>query len=549
MSAQHVSRYEPFAPAQVREIAEKLTAQGLPAMPVQIYWEDDEWQKKPRYRDYLQCKVLTQGQIDRMDCLEPTHMGLVVPPGYLILDFDASGLELEALIDRLEDEWGVLPLTTRQATPSGGRHYLFRHPWGEEVRFSSRVHFKDGTEAPVDLLHSGHRFAVIYDPSFPELGPSGLDAVPLIPEDWREAVAYRRPNFQTPALPSRAGSRDSSAGVEERFDLLRKAAIKTRNRTLNLLVFTEVIRGAWCEYAQAACWDAARECGLDDDEIRTTMQSALTAALLDWTWPLTWLNHVSDLLLPDDVFDSAVIVAWKIAVTGKKVIGLSVRELSEHLGVSIASASGYLRSLVEARVLLRFAQHNPEYPWNFKPVMAVNHPLLNTHPAHHIYLLDEGEGGVFTYGSLKRNLERISLTRHSVFQRLGDGPVLSRECARILDALSGAGGSMALEDLSEKTRVGRRGVQRRVRELRRAGLVGAGAGEVSLIDPGVVAALDEWAERHGVPDRRQMREQMYEDQRRQRAEEFRERRRRTLPSGGSAGALLPVAYQEGADDA
>lgn len=546
MNARNTSRYESFTLAQVVETAQRLTALDLPAIPVKITPKGAGWEKKPLYRNYHRCKILHPFQIEGMASLELTHLGLVVPPGLVVLDFDASGPGLDALIKRLDREWGILPATTWQETPSGGRHYLYRHPWGEQFRFAGQVCFKDGTDAPVDLVYCRNRFAVIYDLDFPYMGPGGLEALPLIPEGWRNAVIYRRPDIGTPQLPGHGSERDCRRGNAERFENLRRAKIGVRNSTLNLLTFVEVIRGGWDEHAESVCWDAATECGLDDDEICSTVQSALNAALLEWTWSLTWLTHVSDLRISGGMFDTAIILAWKMVVTGKKVIGLSVRELSEILGVSIAKASEYLNGLVEACVLVRHETFHHRYqPFDFEPVLSETESLVNTHPVPDIYRLDEGEGRVFTYGRVRRNLARITLTAHSVFQRLGTGPVLNRDCAGILEALS-AEGEATREDLVQKMGISLKRVKRRVDELRGAGIIDvSGSGEVYLVDPDVVRALDDWAARHDVPDRVQMRSQMYNDQRRRRAQEF--KKWDAIVCEETAQGSLRATEQEGED--
>lgn len=165
--------YEPFPPAVLGQMAQRLSLQGWTALPVRIWKEGESWKKRPLYKNYLAQGPMSHTQILRMNSLQPTHMGLVVPPGYVALDFDVSGEDLLAVIARLEYDWGPLPPGITQGTPSGGLHLLLRHPWEAEFRFASRVSFKDGSIAPVDVIHAGHRFLVVYDPGFPGVAPNG----------------------------------------------------------------------------------------------------------------------------------------------------------------------------------------------------------------------------------------------------------------------------------------------------------------------------------------------------------------------------------------
>ena len=308
------------------------------------------------------------------------------------------------------------------------------------------------------------------------------------------------------------------------------------------------VRGNWSEEVEVACWAAARECGLDDGEIEGTVVSAGSAALTEWVSALTWLTNVQILALPRCVFETAVVIAWKTVVTGKKVIGLGVRELSEIFGVSTAACSGYLRDLVARGVLLR-RDSVRGLPVLYEPTTLDTLPVLHTPPAPQLMnLSNNNDGCVFTYGDLRRTLRQIALARHSAIQRLGEGPVLTRECAVVLEELRGGEG-MALKELSERTGLTRRRTDSLVRELQQAGLIRVERGAASLAGSDVFAALDVWALRNGVPDRVQMRADMYAEERARRLADLERWKRDRARNGrtGQTDADLPAALRKVGD--
>ena len=204
--------------------------------------------------------------------------------GIFVLDIDPGHGGSETL-EKLEAEYGSLPVTQEQTTGSGGRHLLFNHP-GPVFRNTA------GKLGPgIDTRGEGGY--IIAAPSNHVSGKCYR---------WREG---RKPN-QVPAAaapewllellrkrntkclqPSSRGEATPSAYAEavlaEEQKLVANAARGTRNEQLNMSAFAlgELVGGGQLDQGRVerSLTDAALAAGLHQREIESTLASGLRAGM------------------------------------------------------------------------------------------------------------------------------------------------------------------------------------------------------------------------------------------------------------------------------
>ena len=199
--------------------------------------------------------------------------------GFWVLDVDPKNDGITEL-KKLEAKLGPLPETYKVKTPSGGYHYYFKMPDGIEIKNDATGKVATG----IDVRGEGGY--VIVPPSMRADGRS-YEAVDngFLPEQCEFAPPWLI-HLVTSDGSKKAFGKVAARGWAHRI-LARKCEEiattdeGTRNETLNKVAFHvgmlvgrgELDRGA----AFDALVEAARKCGLQDDEARKTINSGLTS--------------------------------------------------------------------------------------------------------------------------------------------------------------------------------------------------------------------------------------------------------------------------------
>lgn len=205
---------------------------------------------------------------------EPTaNIGLVPPPGVVVLDFDPrNGCPSPA-------ELGLSPNTLSVYTASGGAHFYYRVP----SEWTARAHWPDVDGVDVKQAHNGY---VVLPPSVVNGRAyewTGTGVMRSLPPHALETLASRSRDI-TPAevsgakfWPWEAGTPYGLVAVNDQVSKVEDAAPGTRNHTLYkaTLVLSKLIAGG---EVSDACLSLVREAalasGLHDHEVYATMLSA-----------------------------------------------------------------------------------------------------------------------------------------------------------------------------------------------------------------------------------------------------------------------------------
>lgn len=348
-----------------------LNSMGARVFPAEMIAQPDGgWIKKPGICGFHGSSPFTSKDIARHPWADANQLGWALPPGLVILDIDVKkGKQGFQQLQSLEKECGELPSGPQQTTQSGGTHRLFRVPSSSQ-RFFGQVHLGDGKKADIDIVHAGNRYAVIYETEFVESAMRDPASIPWLPRPWFPAVFKPVKPRTRSTSPVHVVANKSQRG-EEGFAV--SAAIRrmetctqNRNHTLNEIAFALGISGLANERTAGALRQAASRAGLEADEIVATLDSALTKSLANWDEPMTWLEQVrSDEKVRAKrgyrtIYDTSMVIARLMVRLNDQCVGLSVRQLSEELGVSKATAATALRTLVELGLLTTSGDPNNE---------------------------------------------------------------------------------------------------------------------------------------------------------------------------------------------
>lgn len=204
--------------------------------------------------------------------------------GILVLDVDAKSGGLETI------KQFQIPPTMSQATPSGGRHFIFKYP-NDGRNYGNRVGFLPG----LDIRANGG-YIMFY----------GSDQTPIAdPPQWLLEHAVK-PEIQ-PAAPGSAVTVDpaiAEAVVTKSLEAIREAPAGEANNTLNLESFRLgqlVAAGSltW-EYAYAALFRAGKARGKADYECKATIESGLKGGMSHpLTSPFGVMAPVPTISIPD----------------------------------------------------------------------------------------------------------------------------------------------------------------------------------------------------------------------------------------------------------
>jgi hypothetical protein len=200
--------------------------------------------------------------------------------GIFVLDVDPDHGGEDSLASLLGCHGG-LPQTVESLTGGGGRHLLFRHP-GFPVR--NLVGFYDGLDirgdggfiiAPPSVHPSGQRYRwAPGNPRQPADAPGWL--LDIVREPDRVRVIPEGRPVVTPSRYAAAAVRRACAAVAGAAPGTRNSALNSEAFGIGQLVGAGMLDEEDAAYALAL---AAFDCGLERDEIESTLRSGLHAGM------------------------------------------------------------------------------------------------------------------------------------------------------------------------------------------------------------------------------------------------------------------------------
>ncbi len=209
------------------------------------------------------------------DALIGVRTGLM--GGIWVLDIDTKGADGIAALKTLEAKFGPLPETHMVRTPSGGVHYYFKMPDGVELKCSASkvapgidVRAEGGyVIAPPSKLGDGRSYETVGN------GILLWDAA-WAPQWLIDLALHGGSEKAFAKIASRGWAYKLLA---KRCEEVAKAEEGSRNETLNKCAFAVGILVGQNALDRQAAFDAlmeaAKKCGLDNNEARTTIDSGL----------------------------------------------------------------------------------------------------------------------------------------------------------------------------------------------------------------------------------------------------------------------------------
>jgi hypothetical protein len=400
--------------------------------------------------------------------------------GLLALDVDHP-----AAMDELERERGELPATRTHATGSGGIHYLFRYPAGDEIRNSA------GKLAP-GLDVRGEGGYIVAPPSATTRPYEVLDDLPLAdPPEWLlEALrSDSRGAGVGDAHSPGPGPLDTGGPIPEgtRDDTLASIAGKMHDGSRDLDELTAgllEINARRCEppLPERQVEKIARSVHHRPPCKRTgpTPTPEVLEALEEIErelWRREWRGMGE--LSGRDVY-VALIKAGRShgeLIPGGVRVSISVRALALAAAVSKRTAHYAIKRLKAAGVI---RADNAGRSGTESGALVLIPPRANLHHSpttEHLRTPEGASGATLRTPRLRWSAPVYSgLTRTGTIRRLGKG------CGAVIDALEQAGGSATVEELADALHKARpRDVRRRyIARLETAGVVECSGDDVSL---------------------------------------------------------------------
>lgn len=484
---------ENAATDRLRDLALTLTCMGRRVFPVRLAPRPDgTWDKKPLIRGYHGRRPYSKAELERMPWAAATHLGMALFPGEVALDIDVkAGKRGKEQFEGLSCHLGELPRTVSQTTMTGGLHLLFRGKLPE--RLVGRLQTVDGRPADIDVIHTGHRFLVLYevDRLIRDWGPFAE-----LPDSWCRVLA--KAGVALGVTADRVPERREIADLIGRVAATRE----WRNQTLNDSVFLAV--KSWQCSAQdlEAFREAGLSTGLPEDEVDRVLVSAVSGALRDGAEPISWYLAVKaasnawSRRNTTTLVDAAAVLARTSHLTGKQRIDMSARCLAEELGLSHKSAAAALRVLASEGWLK--SRSGGRDRGNSYLLVTPNGSRGDIQP-----LLPEGCMSPLDAA----DRVRLRLRRLSAFQRIGTGVVLPPGVLAVASAL--LSGERHLPELGDAAGCSRSTLRRAIAILESAGLVEVDDGTVRPLAADFVGALEAWAVAMGVDGRPEARAQLH----------------------------------------
>lgn len=224
------------------------------------------------------------------------NIAIVVPEGCTVIDIDIKiGVDgLAALREYAPAGWDPInnPDGPTARTGSEGLHVWYTCPEALRENGNKSGRLPKG----VDVRGGGSGYVVVAPSLHPETGkayqwlvdlPGDGGEFPPLPE-WLEALLLAEKTDPRPTPPSGQGSfycgDRSNSMLQLACDRVRRAEKGTRNNELNVAAYTVAgaiaANGGDLKAARDALVEAAREVGLDEREIRRTLDSAFNAGTL-----------------------------------------------------------------------------------------------------------------------------------------------------------------------------------------------------------------------------------------------------------------------------
>lgn len=430
-------------------------------------------------------------------------IGIVCPGRWIGLDTDIkNGKRGREHMAQLEAELGPLPNGPITFTKSGGDHRIFKRaviPANALLR--SHVGVADGTDADIDVIHSGYRYFKVYDEDF-WLNLNDED-VPELPEAWVKAIVKgmlgRPRKLQAIEGSERSGARSTGRYVFDAAATLVedvRHATDNRNTLLNRNFYLASLTLGGSVDLEESFRRAALESGLASSEVEATLASADAAASQESAFISEWQEAVEAAtasmsgVLRLALHRVAIILRGTFIVAqNKDAVGMSCRQLAEQMNVSAQTANKYLRILQKLRLLsrTRTRQGMEATRYRFR-IPALEQNVTVIHPSEKrlsTFVMQDIDG--------HRGTARLhQLLQHDAFTRYQRGISLPKSCGEVLLVLEW--GSWSLGDVVDATGKSRVTIKRAVQALLSGGLLDhdEDQSEIRLTGPNAVTVLDEW---------------------------------------------------------
>lgn len=298
-----------------------------------------------------------------------------------------------------------------------------------------------------------------------------------------------------------------------------------RNNTLNEVVFAAALHAHLTPQALDQFRQTALALGLAEDEVQSTIQSALDGAARSWKYPLQWLRQVQTMAsarrVKPRLADAAFVIAHIVATTkwakDDLTLSLSCRELAERLGVHHSTASQLLRDLRDLGLLVGVlppgqsrtpSEHARSYRLILRTDVIGKFP--DTLPAP-----PGGDGCVSDLFSLAAMRHGLAVRSHRLFQASGGGIRFTNVDAVVLLWLNEVGEGTLLDAIKASGAV-RKTVKSSIDRLLSAGFLDWRDDVLrrdSCDDQGLLEELDHMADYFEIPDKDLVRVQLHRQQR------------------------------------
>lgn len=261
---------------------------GWRVFPCRSYEDKPEDAKLPAIKAW-QKNATTDEAIVQNWWRWPKNIGVACGPatGVYVIDVDNhDGTDGEAALARLIKALGPLPETVEQRTGSGGRQLFFAFPQGREMRNKAGGK-KGSTTMPAGIDTRGDGGFVVVPPSIHPCGERyrwikgpHQQELAALPERWA-ARFQRKPEVRitVPIVPLRKAQLWHDQRMQQWWTDVATAGTGGRKaklfgRTKDAAKLT-LITGGSMSSVQADMEAAGRAAGLDPDETRKTVISAL----------------------------------------------------------------------------------------------------------------------------------------------------------------------------------------------------------------------------------------------------------------------------------